>query len=635
MDVDHREFVAVGQRPLLQGEVVFLGEIGFLDFVHGVRVGFAIAIRGEQFGPGGGPMVAAVERDRITERVPVLLELHRDGLRTVSIRVKVVAPPFGHGYGESFDALVLHTYRVAVHRGRRLSAVGHMVGLAAFDGESDRVGHPVSVRSLGFGQRVLAVLQLDGARGVAGGPDDRIDVMSFEIGAFDAEFRSRQFGGSADFDLGELHVGLAGTVDHGHVVTVQGRITDGVPIAQDRHLPFHRNLEHDVLCRLIPFRHFALMQRIGAWGEREFLRDDIAVLRQFSFAAGPADRRDGFAADGGACDGELRAGDFAYALGQTDLGNLHRGGLVFVDHHDRACFVHIGGSATGDDFDDGFTIGVHRHHERDGAGGQVSVGGLDFGQRVRAVLQRDGMRRASGGPFDRIEFLAVGVDVAFRRQSQLRSCDLATSHVTLGDEHFAGGRRVGVRHRIGERAVLRCVAGDRDGIVSQRRDFLHGIGDLSAVGVFRQIRERCAPLIVCIQRHGLAVHRIAVGDQLHGHVARANLVRIAVVVPNLVHLDLGGFRRVRVGEPVLGTVTVVAHAGFPRAVGLLPFACRRVAVERAHFGHVVVDVLATVLDRQVLPADFGRLPGLQGFVEVHVRGFSIDRLPQLEGHIAA
>ena len=636
MDVDHREFVAVGQRPLLQGEVVFLGEIGFLDFVHGVRVGFAIAIRGEQFGPGGGPMVAAVERDRITERVPVLLELHRDGLRTVSIRVKVVAPPFGHGYGESFDALVLHTYRVAVHRGRRLSAVGHMVGLAAFDGESDRVGHPVSVRSLGFGQRVLAVLQLDGARGFAGGPDNRIDVMSFEIGAFDAEFRSRQFGGSADFDLGELHVGLAGTVDHGHVVTVQGRITDGVPIAQDRHLPFHRNLEHDVLCRLIPFRHFALMQRIGAWGEREFLRDDIAVLRQFSFAAGPADRRDGFAADGGACDGELRAGDFAYAIGQAGFGDRHLGGLVFVDHHDRACFVHIGGSATGDDFDNGFrAVGAHLHGEGDGRGRQISVRGLGFGQRVCAVLEIEFRRRAIGFPFDRFELLTVGGDAIFRRQFQLCTCDFSAAHVAFGDEHFAGGRRVGVRHRIGERAVLRCVAGDCDGVVLPYLDFLHGIGDLSAVGVFRQIRERCAPLVVCIQRHGLAVHRIAVGDQLHGHVVRADLVRIVVVFPDLVHLDLGGFRRVCVGEPVLGAVTVVAHAGFPRAVGLLPFACRRVAVERAHFGHVVVDVLATVLDRQVFPADFGRLPGLQGFVEVHVRRFSVDRLPELKGHVAA
>ena len=404
VDVDHREFVAVGQRPLLQGEVVFLGEIGILDFVHGVRVGLAVVIRGEQFGPGGGPMVSAVERDRITERVPVLLELHRDGLRTVSIRVKVVAPPFGHGYGESFDALVLHTYRVAVHRGRRLSAVGHMVSLSAFDGESDRVGHPVSVRSLSFGQRVLAVLQLDGVRRAAGDPDNRIDVMSFEIGAFDAEFRSRQFGGSADFDLGELHVGLAGTVHHGHVVTVQGRITDGVPIAQDRHLPFHRNLEHDVLCRLIPFRHFALMQRIGAWGEREFLRDDFAILPQFSFAAGPPDRIDGFAADGGACDGELRAGDFAYALGQTDLGNLHRGGFVFVDHHDRAGLVGIDGIAVGNDFDDGFrTIGVHRHRELDGAGGQVSVGGLGFGQCVRAVPEFELLRRAVGYPCDRLE----------------------------------------------------------------------------------------------------------------------------------------------------------------------------------------------------------------------------------------
>ena len=194
---------------------------------------------------------------------------------------------------------------------------------------------------------------------------------------------------------------------------------------------------------------------------------------------------------------------------------------------------------------------------------------------------------------------------------------------------------MGVRHRIGERAVLRCVAGDCDGVVLPYLDFLHGIGDLSAVGVFRQIRERCAPLVVCIQRHGLAVHRIAVGDQLHGHVVRADLVRIVVVFPDLVHLDLGGFRRVCVGEPVLGAVTVVAHAGFPRAVGLLPFACRRVAVERAHFGHVVVDVLATVLDRQVFPANFGRLPGLQGFVEVHVRRFSVDRLPELKGHVAA
>ena len=545
VDVDHREFVAVGQRPLLQGEVVFLGEIGFLDFVHGVRVGFAIAIRGEQFGPGGGPMVAAVERDRITERVPVLLELHRDGRRTVSIRVKVVAPPFGHGYGEPLDELVLHTYRVAVHRGRRLSAVGHMVGLAAFDGESDRVGHPVSVRSLGFGQRVRAVLQLDGARGVAGGPDNRIDVMSFEIGAFDAEFRSWQFGGSADFDLGELHVGLAGTVDHGHVVAVRGCVADDVPVAQDLHRSIPRDLEHDVRCGLVPFRHFALMQRIGAWGEREFLRDDFAVLRQFSFAAGPADRRDGFAADGGACDGELRAGDFAYAIGQAGFGDRHLGGLVFVDHHDRACFVHIGGSATEDDFDNGFrAVGAHLHGEGDGRGRQISVRGLGFGQRVCAVLEIEFRRRALGFPFDRFELLIVGGDAIFRRQFQLCTCDFSAAHVAFGDEHFAGGRRVGVRHRIGERAVLRCVAGDRDGIVSQRRDFLHGIGDLSAVGVFRQIRERCAPLVVCIQRHGLAVHRIAVGDQLHGHVVRADLVRIAVVFPDLVHLDLGGFRRV-------------------------------------------------------------------------------------------
>ena len=192
-----------------------------------------------------------------------------------------------------------------------------------------------------------------------------------------------------------------------------------------------------------------------------------------------------------------------------------------------------------------------------------------------------------------------------------------------------------VRHRIGERAVLRLVAGDRDGIASLRRDFLHGIGDLSAVGVFRQIRERCAPIIDFVQYRGFVGHRIAVGDQLHGHVVQADIVRIVVVVPNLVHLDLGGFRRVRVGEPVLGAVTVVAHASFPRAVGLLPFACRRVAVERAHFGHVVVDVLAAFFDRQVFPTDFGRLPGLQGFVEVHVRRPAIDRLPQLEGHIAA
>ena len=146
------------------------------------------------------------------------------------------------------------------------------------------------------------------------------------------------------------------------------------------------------------------MQRIGAWGEREFLRDDFAILPQFSFAAGPPDRIDGFAADGGACDGELRAGDFAYALGQTDLGNLHRGGFVFVDHHDRAGLVGIDGIAVGNDFDDGFrTIGVHRHRELDGAGGQVSVGGLGFGQCVRAVPEFELLRRAVGYPCDRLE----------------------------------------------------------------------------------------------------------------------------------------------------------------------------------------------------------------------------------------
>ena len=194
---------------------------------------------------------------------------------------------------------------------------------------------------------------------------------------------------------------------------------------------------------------------------------------------------------------------------------------------------------------------------------------------------------------------------------------------------------MGVRHRVGERAVLRLIADDCDGIAFRRRDFLHGISDLSAVGVFRQVRERCAPIVAFVQCRGFAVHRRAVGDQLHGHVGWPNLVRIVVVVPDLVHCHLGGFRRMRVGEPVLGAAVIVVQAGAPCAVGLLAFACRRVVVERAYFGHVIVDVLAAFLDGQVLPADFGRLSGLQRLVEVHVRGFSVDRFPEFEGHVTA
>ena len=59
----------------------------------------------------------------------------------------------------------------------------------------------------------------------------------------------------------------------------------------------------------------------------------------------------------------------------------------------------------------------------------------------------------------------------FRRQFQRRTFDFAAAHVAFGDEHFAGGRRVRVRHRIGERAVLRLVAGDRDGIASPASRF--------------------------------------------------------------------------------------------------------------------------------------------------------------------
>ena len=118
-----------------------------------------------------------------------------------------------------------------------------------------------------------------------------------------------------------------------------------------------------------------------------------------------------------------------------------------------------------------------------------------------------------------------------------------------------------VGQRVGERPVLLRQAAGHDGRVALGNIRLaHGVDDVLAAGLLRQVVPREGPVVLRVQRDGLARCR-AVGQKLNLDGIRAQAIGVLGVVPYLGHADLRGFNGVRVRQRE-GVVAALIHGGF-------------------------------------------------------------------------
>ena len=120
------------------------------------------------------------------------------------------------------------------------------------------------------------------------------------------------------------------------------------------------------------------------------------------------------------------------------------------------------------------------------------------------------------------------------------------------------------------------------GRVAFHRLFGHGVRNGLASLVDRQILEGVQPLAVAISGHGSALHLLAVSQQVHGDALRALAILVVSVLPELLAGNLGGSRRVLVGN------VVTVHLGLVTFNGVL--------------GDAVLDLLTSHMSGQVFEA---------------------------------
>ena len=176
-------------------------------------------------------------------------------------------------------------------------------------------------------------------------------------------------------------------------------------------------------------------------------------------------------------------------------------------------------------------------------------------------------------------------------------------HPLLRHLDFGGLGLVG----IGEGKAVGCLAADLSGI-SIGQNFLDGVLDfLALVFVHGQARKGMRPVALCIRRDRRSFPDLAVRQQLHRDLLRADAVAVVVVHPLLRHLDFGGLGRVGVGKdkPVLG-------------VALGPG--QRIAVARGIFLHGIGDLFTALVLVQVFK---GVLPTV---ARVQLGGLAVQRL---------
>ena len=140
--------------------------------------------------------------------------------------------------------------------------------------------------------------------------------------------------------------------------------------------------------------------------------------------------------------------------------------------------------------------------------------------------------------------------------------------------------------------------------------FLNTVCDFHTVLINRQVRERIGvlPIVIRIQSDGLVgFHTIL--HQIHGDGGRTATILVAGIVPLLVHAEIDGFGRVRVG------------AGHRRGTAVSRYvrgcARRLVSVGFGRFDSLVFGFFAVHHDGQVLPICGGVADG-----DVHVTALS-------------